>query len=156
MVIFLLCFSVFGRSKSYNECASYVLLGLFLDLSIYPSIYLSAQEGEEVDYKKAAGFAQHMKKSEAMSHFSKTKTMTEQREFLPIFQVKEDLLRVIRDNQVYMCVCAPLFFEQSAGFVVATYNTGQMTKNSYFRVGLKTFLYSLNQNMSLLYLIWRN
>ena len=26
--------------------------------------------------------------------------MAEQREFLPIFQVKEDLLRVIRDNQV--------------------------------------------------------
>lgn len=53
-----------------------------------------------MDYKKAAGFQQHMKKAEAMSHFSKSKTMVEQREFLPIFQVKEDLLRVIRDNQV--------------------------------------------------------
>ena len=53
-----------------------------------------------MDYKKAAGFQQHMKKTEALSHFSKSKSMMEQREFLPIFQVKDDLLRVIRDNQV--------------------------------------------------------
>eukprot|EP00904_Undaria_pinnatifida_P006256 jgi/Undpi1/2760/HiC_scaffold_14.g06137.m1 len=63
------------------------------------------EEGEEdMDYKKAAGFQQHMKKTEAMSHFSKSKTMLEQREFLPIFQVKDDLLRVIRDNQVVIIV----------------------------------------------------
>ncbi|CAM9196742.1 unnamed protein product [Ascophyllum nodosum] len=61
-------------------------------------------EGGDVDYKKAAGFHQHMKKTEAASHFSRTKTMAEQREFLPIFQVKEDLLRVIRDNQVVIIV----------------------------------------------------
>lgn len=60
---------------------------------------MSEQE-EETDYKKAAGFQQHMKKAEANSHFSKSKTMLQQREFLPIFQVKDDLLRVIRDNQV--------------------------------------------------------
>lgn len=63
--------------------------------------YLFTQgDDENVDYKKAAGFQQHMKKTEALSHFSKSKTMAEQREFLPIFQVKDDLLRVIRDNQV--------------------------------------------------------
>lgn len=66
----------------------------------------ACRQDDDVDYKKAAGFQQHMKKSEAMSHFSKTKTMTEQREFLPIFQVKEDLLRVIRDNQVLLFVCS--------------------------------------------------
>ncbi|CAN0503827.1 unnamed protein product, partial [Ectocarpus sp. 8 AP-2014] len=62
------------------------------------------EEEEDTDYKKAAGFQQHMKKTEANSHFSKSKTMAEQREFLPIFQVKEDLLRVIRDNQVVIIV----------------------------------------------------
>ena len=41
-----------------------------------------------------------MKKSEAVSDFAKSKTMKEQREFLPIYSVREELLNVIRDNQV--------------------------------------------------------
>ncbi|CAM9647724.1 unnamed protein product, partial [Discosporangium mesarthrocarpum] len=61
-------------------------------------------EEEEVDYKKDAGFAQHMKKSEAVSQFARSKTIVEQREFLPIFQVRDDLLRVIQDNQVVIIV----------------------------------------------------
>ncbi|KAJ5579218.1 hypothetical protein N7450_008085 [Penicillium hetheringtonii] len=50
-------------------------------------------------------FAQHLKKDEGgASSFSKSKTMREQREFLPAFAVREDLLRVIRDNQVVVVV----------------------------------------------------
>lgn len=74
------------RSNKYTE---------FNDIFLFER----QEENEDVDYKKAAGFHRHMKKTEALSNFSKTKTMAEQREFLPIFQVKEDLLRVIRDNQ---------------------------------------------------------
>ncbi|XHF97963.1 Pre-mRNA-splicing factor ATP-dependent RNA helicase PRP16 [Aspergillus wentii] len=56
-------------------------------------------------YKGGNKFAQHMKKGESgQSSFSKSKTLREQREFLPAFAVREDLLRVIRDNQVIVVV----------------------------------------------------
>jgi len=49
-------------------------------------------------------FSEHMKKAEGASNFSQSKTLREQREFLPAFAVREDLLRVIRDNQVVIVV----------------------------------------------------
>ncbi|GLA59707.1 DEAH-box RNA helicase prp16 [Aspergillus tubingensis] len=56
-------------------------------------------------YKSGNKFAQHLKKDEGgQSSFSKSKTLREQREFLPAFAVREDLLRVIRDNQVVVVV----------------------------------------------------
>lgn len=44
-------------------------------------------------------FAEHLKQSEGSSTFSKSKTLREQREYLPAFAVREELMRVIRDNQ---------------------------------------------------------
>lgn len=56
-------------------------------------------------YKGGNKFAQHLKKDEGgASAFSKSKTLREQREFLPAFAVREDLLRVIRDNQVVVVI----------------------------------------------------
>ncbi|KAM7222290.1 P-loop containing nucleoside triphosphate hydrolase protein [Rhypophila decipiens] len=49
-------------------------------------------------------FSDHFKKNEGASNFSQSKTLKEQREFLPAFAVREDLLRVIRDNQVVIVV----------------------------------------------------
>jgi pre-mRNA-splicing factor ATP-dependent RNA helicase DHX38/PRP16 len=49
-------------------------------------------------------FSEHLKKSEGASTFSQSKTLREQREYLPAFAVREDLLRVIRDNQVVIVV----------------------------------------------------
>ncbi|KAI1338558.1 P-loop containing nucleoside triphosphate hydrolase protein [Xylariaceae sp. FL0016] len=49
-------------------------------------------------------FSEHLKKSDGASNFSQSKTLKEQREFLPAFAVREDLLRVIRDNQVVIVV----------------------------------------------------
>lgn len=49
-------------------------------------------------------FASHLKSSEAVSDFARTRTMREQREFLPVFAVREDLLKVVRDNQVVIIV----------------------------------------------------
>ncbi|KAI8624649.1 P-loop containing nucleoside triphosphate hydrolase protein [Xylariaceae sp. FL1651] len=49
-------------------------------------------------------FSEHMKKNDGASNFSQSKTLKEQREFLPAFAVREDLLRVIRDNQVVIVV----------------------------------------------------
>jgi len=45
-------------------------------------------------------------KTVALSEFSKSKSLIEQREFLPIFMCREELLQVIRDHQgVCVCVC---------------------------------------------------
>ena len=54
--------------------------------------------------KSSNKFSEHMKKAEGASNFSQTKTLKEQREYLPAFAVREDLLRVIRDNQVVIVV----------------------------------------------------
>lgn len=49
-------------------------------------------------------FSDVMKKNDGASNFSQSKTLREQREFLPAFAVREELLRVIRDNQVIIVV----------------------------------------------------
>jgi pre-mRNA-splicing factor ATP-dependent RNA helicase DHX38/PRP16 len=59
---------------------------------------------EEDEAKQANKFSSHMKASQAASAFSRSKTLKEQREYLPAFAVREELLRVIRDNQVTIVV----------------------------------------------------
>ncbi|KAK7261573.1 hypothetical protein RIF29_27887 [Crotalaria pallida] len=61
-------------------------------------------EDGEIDFKEEAKFSQHLKKGEAVSDFAKSKTMSEQRQYLPIFSVREELLQVIRENQVVVVV----------------------------------------------------
>ncbi|KAI9834780.1 MAG: DEAH-box RNA helicase prp16 [Sarea resinae] len=58
----------------------------------------------EDEQKGGSKFAEHLKKNEGQSVFSKSKTLREQREYLPAFAVREELLRVIRDNQVIVVV----------------------------------------------------
>ncbi len=61
--------------------------------------------GAGVDYKKSAQFADHMgEKSEAASDFARTHTMRQQREFLPVYAVKEEMMTIIRDNSVIIVV----------------------------------------------------
>lgn len=54
--------------------------------------------------KNESQFATHLKKANAVSAFAKSKTMREQREFLPIFAVRDELLRIIRDNPIVVIV----------------------------------------------------
>ncbi|XP_073302624.1 pre-mRNA-splicing factor ATP-dependent RNA helicase DEAH7-like [Primulina huaijiensis] len=61
-------------------------------------------EQGEVDFKEDAKFAQHLKKGEAVSDFAKSKTISQQRQYLPIFSVRDELLQVIRENQVVVVV----------------------------------------------------
>ncbi|KAI9842359.1 MAG: DEAH-box RNA helicase prp16 [Sclerophora amabilis] len=58
----------------------------------------------EDEQKGGSKFAEYLKKNEGQSTFSKSKSLKEQREFLPAFAVREELLRVIRDNQVVVVV----------------------------------------------------
>ena len=49
-------------------------------------------EEDMVDYKKNTQFADHMnEKSEAVSDFARANTMKQQREFLPVFAIKEEV-----------------------------------------------------------------
>lgn len=62
-------------------------------------------EDGEVDFKEGAKFAKHMAgKSVAVSNFARTKTITEQRQFLPVYGVREDLMSIIRENNVVVVV----------------------------------------------------
>ncbi|KAG4078101.1 hypothetical protein HA402_002152 [Bradysia odoriphaga] len=62
-------------------------------------------ERDEADYKKGQKFAQHMiGDMEKGSDFSRKKTILEQRRFLPVFAVRQELLNVIRENSVVIIV----------------------------------------------------
>ncbi|KZT08914.1 P-loop containing nucleoside triphosphate hydrolase protein [Laetiporus sulphureus 93-53] len=60
--------------------------------------------GESEDYKGESKFATHLKAAAGMSTFSRTRTLKEQREYLPAFACREELMKVIRDNQVIVVV----------------------------------------------------
>jgi pre-mRNA-splicing factor ATP-dependent RNA helicase DHX38/PRP16 len=61
----------------------------------------AAAPGEDTGKSK---FASHLKRNTGGSAFSRSKTLKEQREYLPAFAVREELMRVIRDNQVVIVV----------------------------------------------------
>lgn len=63
------------------------------------------EDAEADDYKSGSQFADHMKdKNQASSHFARSKSMKQQRQFLPIYAIREDLMTVIRENQVVIIV----------------------------------------------------
>ena len=66
----------------------------------------SESDEEQVDYKQESSFAKHVTKNKsiAQSQFAKSKTIREQREFLPVFTVRDSLLEVIRDSQIVVIV----------------------------------------------------
>lgn len=60
---------------------------------------------DTADYKKDQKFAEHMQKQEqGSSDFARRKTMIQQRQYLPVFAVRQDLLNVIRENSVVIIV----------------------------------------------------
>jgi len=65
----------------------------------------SDNTSDTVNYRKAAGFAQHMHgKSDAQSDFAKNRSLKQQREYLPVYGVRQQLLDVIRENQICVVV----------------------------------------------------
>ncbi|PPQ73680.1 hypothetical protein CVT26_010766 [Gymnopilus dilepis] len=63
----------------------------------------SKAKGEE-DYKGDSKFASHLTSSASVSSFAKSRTLKEQREYLPAFACREELMKVIRENQVVIVV----------------------------------------------------
>lgn len=65
----------------------------------------SNNDAEAYDYKSESQYGKSLfKKSEAVSDFAKSKSMKEQREYLPIYSVRAELLTIIRDNRVVIIV----------------------------------------------------
>ena len=62
----------------------------------------------EVDYKKSSGFAAHVTGKKdgngPVSEFAKKKSIREQREYLPAFIIRDELLNVIRENNILIVV----------------------------------------------------
>ncbi|CDR99473.1 hypothetical protein, partial [Sporisorium scitamineum] len=49
-------------------------------------------------------FARHLKTNTGGSEFSRSKTLKEQRQYLPAFACREDLMKIIRENQVIVVI----------------------------------------------------
>ena len=63
------------------------------------------EDDDHIDYRDGSSFAKHMKgKTEARSQFALSKTLKEQREYLPVYMVRDELLGVIRENQIVVVV----------------------------------------------------
>ncbi|KAF8060913.1 P-loop containing nucleoside triphosphate hydrolase protein, partial [Lyophyllum atratum] len=61
-------------------------------------------KGEKEDYKGDSKFATYLKTSAGVSNFAKTRTLKQQREYLPAFACREELMKVLRENQVVIVV----------------------------------------------------
>ncbi|KAJ7051210.1 hypothetical protein C8F01DRAFT_999672 [Mycena amicta] len=57
------------------------------------------ENGETQSYRGESKFASHLKASSGISTFAKNRTLKEQREYLPAFASREQLLKCIRENQ---------------------------------------------------------
>ncbi|KAG5974348.1 hypothetical protein E4U55_008226 [Claviceps digitariae] len=88
-----------------------------------------ADENDGKKESKGNKFSAHMNKSNGASDFSRTKTLREQREYLPAFAVREDLLRVIRENQVTIVI-------GETGSGKTTQLTQFLYEEGYGRVGM--------------------
>ncbi|KAF9792261.1 P-loop containing nucleoside triphosphate hydrolase protein [Thelephora terrestris] len=63
-----------------------------------------SEKSDKEDYKGDSKFATHLKASTGVSSFAKSRTLKEQREYLPAFACREELMKVIRENQVIVVV----------------------------------------------------
>lgn len=60
---------------------------------------LEGKLGDDKNYKADSQFSTHLKNSEGQSNFARTRTLKQQREYLPAFAVREELMAHIRDHQ---------------------------------------------------------
>lgn len=91
-------------------------LGNIMGVKDEPNLGAEGQKNEvlETNYKADSQFASHMKKTEGSSNFARTRTLKEQREYLPAFAVREDLMKTIRENQgesIRLCASLILVFD---------------------------------------------
>ena len=79
-------------------------------------------KGGEDDYKDNQKFAEHMKdKSEASSEFATKKSLREQKQYLPIFAIREEVRHSIDAIAFFNVICI------SCGFILR-FKTGSLLK----------------------------
>ncbi|SNX86271.1 probable PRP16 - RNA-dependent ATPase [Melanopsichium pennsylvanicum] len=64
----------------------------------------TADNAPREDGKGDSRFAKHLKSTTGGSDFSRTKTLKEQRQYLPAFACREELMKIIRENQVIVVI----------------------------------------------------
>ena len=62
------------------------------------------KNAKEENYKGDSKFATYLKASSGVSAFAKSRTLKQQREYLPAFACREELMKILRDNQVIVVV----------------------------------------------------
>ena len=64
------------------------------------------EEEDDGDFKANSQFKKHLdkQKDEGASHFARSKTIKQQREYLPIYASRAELLKLIRENSVVIIV----------------------------------------------------
>ena len=78
---------------------------IFQDLNLNKNLEIDGISPELSQTLIESSYANMLKnKLEAVSEFAKTKTIREQRESLPIYSVRDELLNIIRDNKVTIIV----------------------------------------------------
>ena len=65
---------------------------------------VKGDEDTDVDYKTDQKFSEHLKNQAVVSEFARKKTISQQRQYLPVFAIREELLNVIRDNSITIVV----------------------------------------------------
>lgn len=61
-------------------------------------------ETDQTDYRKSQKFAGHIGDTEKNNDYSKRQKILEQRRFLPVYAVRQELLNIIRENSVVIIV----------------------------------------------------
>lgn len=90
------------RERAAAKAASMAgtTLGNLMGVKDEPELGEEGQQDDGGNYKAGSQFATHLQKaSQGASDFSRTRTIKEQREYLPAFAVREELMATIRDNQ---------------------------------------------------------
>ncbi|MCP9259318.1 Pre-mRNA-splicing factor ATP-dependent RNA helicase PRP16 [Dirofilaria immitis] len=77
-------------------------LGNLMGVKVVPDETSSDDAG--ICYRESQQFASHLVESEAVSDFALKKSIKEQREYLPVFAVRQKMLSVIADNSVVIIV----------------------------------------------------
>ncbi|ODO00817.1 pre-mRNA-splicing factor ATP-dependent RNA helicase PRP16 [Cryptococcus wingfieldii CBS 7118] len=95
------------REKAAAKAASIAgtTLGNLMGVKDEPNLGEEGQkDGIDENYKADSQFSSHLKKTEGVSNFAKSRTLKEQREYLPAFAVREELMGMIRDHQVLVVI----------------------------------------------------
>ncbi|GMS91156.1 hypothetical protein PENTCL1PPCAC_13331, partial [Pristionchus entomophagus] len=79
-------------------------MGSLIGVAAKPEEREAADEDGGDNFRGDYQFKDHMEESQAVSDFAMEKTIKEQREYLPVFAVRQKLLSVIRENQVIVVV----------------------------------------------------